>query len=84
MTIARKSTKPLFIIKSNPRFDQEILEELYTCILRIKKVHSTPYGHCPRCGLNSKVNSDFPYCMECNWDSLHDPSWNGNVGRCQD
>ena len=30
---------------------------------------------CPRCGAKSHIVADWPYCLECDWDSLHDPSY---------
>lgn len=45
-------------------------------VLIQERKESRPHrGICPRCGEHSKVNALFPYCMDCNWDSLKDPSW---------
>ncbi len=33
------------------------------------------HARCPRCNARSKVLSGHPYCQDCNWDSLEDPSY---------
>lgn len=33
---------------------------------------------CPRCGNESKILCGAPYCLHCNWDSLHDPTYEMN------
>lgn len=30
---------------------------------------------CPRCGATTHVAGDAPYCSDCNWDSLTDPTY---------
>lgn len=30
---------------------------------------------CPRCQVRTCVISGHPYCQDCNWDSLTDPSY---------
>lgn len=30
---------------------------------------------CPRCGATTRIASDAPYCLGCNWDSLTDPTY---------
>ena len=77
MPIERINKKQLFIDKNNPYLDQEIREELAACIVRLKKLIPSREP-CPRCEMKSKVDGQFPYCMECNWDSLKDPGWQGS------
>jgi hypothetical protein len=56
--------------------DDEDLSDCVSTITRDRKESRPHRGRCPRCGGKSKLNTQFPYCMDCNWDSLHDPSWN--------
>lgn len=55
--------------------DDEDLSDCLAVLVRENKETRPHRSRCPRCGSRSKVNSQFPYCMDCNWDSLHDPSW---------
>ena len=55
--------------------DDEDLSDCVETIVRDRKETRPSRGLCPRCGARAKVNTQFPYCVDCNWDSLHDPSW---------
>jgi ssDNA-binding Zn-finger/Zn-ribbon topoisomerase 1 len=44
-------------------------------IAKDRKENRPHYKTCPRCETKAMVNTRFPYCMGCSWDSLHDPSW---------
>ena len=62
--------------KNNEHYEDD--EELNNCLTMIvsERKESRPHKSiCHRCRTVSKVNSKFPYCLECNWDSLNDPSW---------
>lgn len=57
----------------------EVIEELLNSeILKGgKTTFLNSYQHkCPRCTEKSLVTSKFPYCLECNWDSLTDLTFN--------
>ena len=73
-------SKNLPIFSNNEPLQQEIAEEL-TVYLYQNPVIRTHHGQCSRCGCKSIVNSDFPYCMDCNWDSLTDEGWGNQEGR---
>jgi len=30
---------------------------------------------CPRCGAIANILDNYPYCSDCNWDSLSDPTY---------
>lgn len=41
----------------------------------VRAMVSTYHARCPRCHSRSKILSGHPYCPDCNWDSLEDPSY---------
>ncbi len=52
----------------------ENLKELeYNCG-GVRAMVNTYHARCPRCHSKSKILSGHPYCSDCNWDSLEDPS----------
>ena len=55
--------------------DDEDLSDCISVLVREKKETRPHRSICPRCATRGMVNARFPYCMGCNWDSLHDPSW---------
>ncbi len=57
-------------IEADPEFTEDL-----SVLIRDRKESRPHRGFCPRCGEHSKVNTRFPYCTECNWDALQDPSW---------
>lgn len=34
---------------------------------------------CPRCGRETKILCNAPYCLHCNWDSLDDENYSENL-----
>jgi hypothetical protein len=40
----------------------------------VRAMVNTYHARCPRCHSRSKILSGYPYCPDCNWDSLEDPS----------
>lgn len=57
----------------------EVIEELLNSeILKGGKIiFLNSYKHkCPRCAETSMVSCKYPYCVECNWDSLTDQTIN--------
>lgn len=59
-----------YTVKTEAAFDDELAS-----LIRDRKESRPHRGICPRCAEHSKVNARFPYCMECGWDCLSDPSW---------
>ena len=59
---------------TGPVSSDSLAEDL-SVLIRDRKESRPHRGRCPRCEQRTKVNVRFPYCMECNWDSLKDPSW---------
>lgn len=41
----------------------------------VRAVVNTYHARCPRCHSRSKILSGYPYCSDCNWDSLEDLSY---------
>ncbi len=64
--------------------EAEVLEELVEHYENLKERERKNVGvrtisnvhpsRCPRCHGRTRVSSGHPYCMDCNWDSLTDPS----------
>lgn len=43
--------------------------------VRLKIKTNVFHKRCPRCQAKAKILSGSPYCPDCNWDSLEDPSY---------
>lgn len=41
----------------------------------VRAITDSYHCKCPRCRSKTKISSGHPYCPECNWDSLSDPSF---------
>ena len=55
--------------------DDEDLSDCLVMIVSERKESRPRKSVCHRCRTVSKVNAKFPYCLECNWDSLNDSCW---------
>jgi ribosomal protein L37E len=58
--------------------DDEDLSDCLGTIVKDRKENRPQLKVCTRCEARSFVNARFPYCMDCGWDSLEDPSWGHN------
>jgi len=58
----------------NPSFD--LTSEIQRHALEFDPIEKAIAEHhlCHRCTATIKIIDRFPYCTECNWDSLTDPS----------
>ena len=52
----------------------ENLKERERNRIGVKVMVNTYHARCPRCHSKSKILSGHPYCPDCDWDSLEDPS----------
>jgi hypothetical protein len=52
--------------------EEEEDEEIETLVYRRKELRLDNLRYCPECGGKAKINTPFPYCEECGWDSLVD------------
>ncbi len=43
--------------------------------LGVRCVENHYHARCPRCQARTKMLSGQPYCPDCYWDSLEDPSY---------
>jgi hypothetical protein len=65
----------------------EVLEEFLDSMEMLKEKEMKSGGklillnsyihRCPRCEEKTRIASKNPYCLECNWDSLTDPLFEG-------
>ncbi len=55
--------------------EDEDLSDCVNVITKDRKENRPYFEVCSRCESRSMVNTVFPYCMNCGWDSLHDQSW---------
>ena len=55
--------------------DDEDLSDCLEVIIKDRKENRPHHKLCVRCESRSLVNTRFPYCMDCGWDSLEDSSW---------
>jgi hypothetical protein len=78
--ISREPTSILNEIQNSHEVLDELLEHWENLKEREEKrigVRSIPNGYkhqCPRCEAKTRISGKHPYCSECNWDSLTDPS----------
>ena len=52
----------------------EGLKEVEFNKVGLNTISNAHYFQCPRCQIRTRVLSGYSYCMDCNWDSLTDPS----------
>ena len=57
----------------NPNDDD--LSDCLEIITKDRKENRPHLKICARCETRSMVNTRVPYCMDCGWDALEDPSW---------
>ena len=55
--------------------DDEDLSDCLEILVKDRKENRPHRKLCFRCETRSFVNTRFPYCMNCGWDSLEDPTW---------
>ncbi len=53
---------------------EEILRERERNRIGVRTMNDNFHEKCPRCQAKVKISSRHPYCPDCNWDSLTDPS----------
>lgn len=53
----------------------ETLKERERTRIGVRAMANTYHARCPRCRMRTKLLSGYPYCPDCCWDSLEDPSF---------